>query len=117
MTAVERGTPHGWVWRDNLFPFLQTVSGLVRYRFDEWDEDAVSTGLGESSAEADRWFEYPLEGSPRLALRLALDGEEDRHVLVDVDLDDTGDELPLQIPLLLDVFSTYRMCDRCPGSF
>jgi hypothetical protein len=92
------------------------TSELVRYRFDQWDEDAVSAGLEGSDAEADRWFEYSLDGESRVTLRCAVDVNASEHVLVDVELDGTSEQFATQVALLIDVFSSYRVCDDFRGS-
>lgn len=100
------------MWRTNLIPFLEMVSSLVRYSFDQWDVDAVCCGLGRSDAEHDGWFEYPIAGQPTLRLRCAVDIDADEHVMFKIDLVGIDESLATRLALLFEVFSAYRLnCD------
>jgi hypothetical protein len=57
-----------WVWYENLRPFLEVVSWLTGYSFDDLDWDAITVGLVEAErTQIDSWFDYPLGD---IALRL-----------------------------------------------
>jgi hypothetical protein len=58
-----------WIWHENLRPFLEVVSWLTGYSFDDLDWDAITVGLDEAErTQVDYWFDYPL-GDVALRLR------------------------------------------------
>lgn len=62
----------GWVFEDHVERLFRQVSAYIDYRYDELDEAALVGALDDTDDEsADAWFEYPLEGSPPLIVRLA----------------------------------------------
>jgi hypothetical protein len=72
VTSDDRRTVTGWVFEDNLRPLAEVLSGFINYRFDDWDWDAISTGLhGGSGGRLPEWFDYPLVGTPSLTLEVA----------------------------------------------
>lgn len=68
--ATER-TVASWIDEDNVVAALEYVSTLIGYRYDAADEDALIGALDQTDDETDRWFEYPLSGTPVLTVRLA----------------------------------------------
>ena len=54
--------------RDSSAPAPSVLAG---YTFDDLDEAAVATGLVDTDADLDRWFDYPLIGTRRLTVLLA----------------------------------------------
>ena len=81
---------HGWVWRENLRPFLEMVASLARYEFDQWDLDAVLTGLGDSDADEERWFRYPFGDEPQVVLGFSADRDGD-EVGIEAEFDARGE--------------------------
>ncbi len=63
----------GWVWQENVLRLMRHLASITGYEFDSLDADAVETGLLQSDAEEDAWFDYPLCGSRRLDVFLARD--------------------------------------------
>lgn len=63
----------GWIIEYNLKPFVETLSGFVGYRFDDWDRDAIRFGIKDTDVEADRWYEYGPIGERPVKLRIARD--------------------------------------------
>lgn len=62
----------GWVSEDNVIPFMQHVSRYIGYRYDDFDETALTGALAQTDDEsADGWFDYPLEGRPPVVVSLA----------------------------------------------
>lgn len=62
-----------WVWDSNVRRFIEWTSRWTGYDFDESDWQAIETGLRSTDADdPNRWFEYPLDGDPRLNLQLAI---------------------------------------------
>ncbi|MFA1541375.1 hypothetical protein [Actinomadura monticuli] len=106
MQTEPRGTMHGWIWRANLLPFVETIADLVRCRLDE---SGLTAGLKGSDAEDDRWFTFVLDGQPRVEMHFA--GGDDR-VLVDVELDGTDQSFEIRAALLLNICSTYHLAPK-----
>jgi hypothetical protein len=59
-----------WILEENLRPWLQILSSVVGYAFDDLDWDAVTAGIANTDAEGSRWYEHPL-GSEAVSVRLA----------------------------------------------
>jgi hypothetical protein len=77
----------GSVYHENLRPFLEVISRLVGYEFDDLDWIAIEFGIDEAERSGPQlefnWFEYPIGGVPvRLAwpgrIELAADAEIER---------------------------------------
>ena len=51
-----------WVYESNLRPFLEAVSWLVGYGFDDLDWEAVTAGLqrADDRGSDEEWFDYKL---------------------------------------------------------
>ncbi|MET7400147.1 hypothetical protein ABZS66_42345 [Dactylosporangium sp. NPDC005572] len=66
-------TIDGWVFEDNLVPFLEHVSRYIGYAYDHLDEAALTGALDDTDDDddPDRWFSYPLSGTPSLLVSLA----------------------------------------------
>ena len=103
MLTEPRGTLHGWIWRANLLPFVETIADLVRCRLDE---TGLTAGVEDSDANNDLWFTFALDGQPRVEMHFA--GTDDQ-VLVDLELDGTDESFEIRAALLLDVCSSYRL--------
>jgi hypothetical protein len=54
----------GWIWVRNVKPFLELLSWVAGYKFDDSDWLAVATGLEDTDADSDTgWYSYPLVGA------------------------------------------------------
>jgi len=60
----------GWIWTENLRPFLVELGRLTGYGFDDSDWIAVEYGIQGTDSEAGPWFSYPVG---RIRVRLALE--------------------------------------------
>lgn len=101
-----QGTMHGWIWRTNVPPFVETIADLVGFRFDR---EALLSGVDGSDAESERWFTFVLDGRPPVELRLS---RADQQVLVDVELDGITESLEIRAALLLDLCNRYELIPR-----
>jgi hypothetical protein len=54
-----------WIREENARPYFEAAASLVGYRFDDADWDAVAHGMGATDAEANEWFDYPLDRGER----------------------------------------------------
>lgn len=70
----------GWIWNENVQPFLALLARYAGYDFDDTDWQAVELGLEATDDEhPDRWYSYPLVGSDhhvKVHLAHAVGGEE-----------------------------------------
>jgi hypothetical protein len=64
-----------WIHRSSLDALLEYLAGLVSYRWDPSDEEAVAAGIADTNDEASRWFRYEIRGVPELVVELACDPE------------------------------------------
>lgn len=65
-------TVAGWVSEDHVVRLLRQVSSYIGYAYDDLDEAALTGALDDTDDESpDGWFDYPLEGTPPLLVRLA----------------------------------------------
>ncbi|MBG6105604.1 hypothetical protein IW249_006018 [Micromonospora vinacea] len=72
--AIHDGVAHveGWVTEDHVVRLLRQISTYIGYAYDDLDEAALVGALDDTNDEtADRWFEYPLVGTPTVVVRLA----------------------------------------------
>ncbi|MEU6158681.1 hypothetical protein [Streptomyces sp. NPDC047130] len=54
----------GWIWSQNLLPFLQLLSHYVGHAFDGADWQTVAAGIEDTDDERpDGWYAYPLAGT------------------------------------------------------
>ena len=64
----------GWIWRNNLKPFLSSTASALEVEFDDDDWEAVLYGIQGTSDVEDRWFDYELIGCQiTVGIALALD--------------------------------------------
>jgi hypothetical protein len=62
----------GWIWNENVQPFLALLARYAGYDFDDTDWQAVELGLEATDDEHLRWYSYPLVGSDhRVEVHLA----------------------------------------------
>lgn len=96
-----------WVFEENLRPWLEVVSKVVGYDFDDLDWQAVATGIKDSDAEQSRWYEHPLGEGPS-HVKVA---REVGAAVVAVNVvvpEDTGD----RVKLATAIAQTYRLSPR-----
>jgi hypothetical protein len=67
-----------WISPDNLCRFLKRVSVLIRYRFEDWDWDAIRFGIRDTDVPQDQWYEYELNGTPPVKFAFANTGDAKR---------------------------------------
>jgi hypothetical protein len=65
----------GWIYEDNLVKVVEYIAALVAYDWDDLDDGALEAGVPGTNADLplDTWFDYPIMGTPELALRIARD--------------------------------------------
>lgn len=96
----------GWVWEENVDRLMRHLAHAVSYDFDDLDRGAIETGLEDTDADQDRWFDYPLVGQPQLNVGLARHPDAAPVVVrVSGDLDDV---LAARVETLLAVYSDVR---------
>ncbi|MEU4094669.1 hypothetical protein [Streptomyces sp. NPDC026673] len=60
------GVVGGWVWSENVRPFLELLSHYNGHDFDRTDWETVELGLAGTDDESpDGWYGYPLVGPDR----------------------------------------------------
>ncbi|MFE4695823.1 hypothetical protein ACFRIC_01915 [Streptomyces sp. NPDC056738] len=96
----------GWIWNENVQPFLTLLAQYAGYDFDETDWQTVELGLEVTDDEhPDRWYSYTLFGSAHhleVHLANAVGGAE-----VSVRVAGTSDpELLLRADTLMSAFAT-----------
>jgi hypothetical protein len=77
----------GSICHTNLRPFLEVVSRLVGYEFDDLDWGAVESGIDEAERNGGQlefnWFDYSLGGVP---VRMAWPGRVELEADPEVEL-------------------------------
>lgn len=58
---------------EEMRPWLELMSELIGYSFDDLDWDAVVAGMANADRHKDLWFEYSLVGTETIHLRMAYD--------------------------------------------
>ncbi|MEV6283519.1 hypothetical protein [Kribbella sp. NPDC051770] len=76
-------TTEGWLDPEQVGPFIEHLSGWIGYAFDLTDWTAFEHGLPRTDLEDNRWFEYPLAGTPELTVRAAYDANSG-HVTLEL---------------------------------
>lgn len=104
----------GWVLEGNVRPFLEMVSHVVDYDFDDSDWSAISLALPATDDERpDGWYSYPLAGR-RHEVEVGL-AQDVQSFVVMVRVHGPADErLRESIRLLLAVFDHYEVKPRVP---
>jgi hypothetical protein len=91
----------GWVLEENVAKFLGHLAAYLQTTWDYLDDTALIGAIELTDAEADAWFEYPINGRPPVTVRLALDpGTSVGMVHVTGDLNDT---LVARVETLMDL--------------
>ena len=63
----------GWIFEENLRPFLEVLSRFVGYSLDEDDWTAISHGVKDTFAEKGLWYDYSFLGACTAYLKVAHD--------------------------------------------
>ncbi len=63
----------GWLFDDNLGPFVNFLADLAGYDLLRDELTAITAGVRETDAEAGRWYEYCLGGKATVTCALARD--------------------------------------------
>lgn len=83
-----------WIFKENLYPWLEYVALRCGYDFDDGDRAAFEYGIRSTDVEGDRWFDYSLSGNETCQIYVALDpgssvvivgGEFPKHLQQEVD--------------------------------
>ena len=99
--------PLGWIWTENLRPFLVLLARLVGSDFDESDWTACEVGVVWTDSEADRWFDYPV--GPTLVY-LAL--EPGAPEMITIRVDQLPEQVRERLEWTVDIVRDYQVRDR-----
>jgi hypothetical protein len=97
-------TINTWIPQANLSLFLERVSTLIGYGFDDWDWDAIRFGVRDTDLKQDRWYEYELSGKPPVELAFAK-AEDAKRLRVKVE---TEDRTAVRINALTRIMQCYE---------
>jgi hypothetical protein len=97
-----------WIYEDNLRAWLELVAGIVGYKFDELDWDAVRAGVADTDSEAERCYEYPLGKS---GTRVELAAEPGTSVIAVRTIGATS-AIQARFELVTSIAQSYRICPR-----
>ena len=62
----------GWMHEENVVRFLDHLSHCIGYQYDAVDQDALVGALDDTDDESlSAWYQYPLQGTPPVAVSLA----------------------------------------------
>jgi hypothetical protein len=96
----------GWVCAVNVRTAMEYLSRWVGYEFDDWDWQAIEFALPGTSWDEEKWYDYPIVGSPALTVLVAHSPDADPvGVRVRGDIDDI---LQARIETLLLVLANVR---------
>ena len=98
-----------WIFDHNLKAFVDILSELAGCSFDGGDWDAIESGLADTNARTDRWYEHPLTGESMVDLALAVEpGSSVVRVRIQADPDvETKAEMAVWIA------QSYNISMRC----
>jgi hypothetical protein len=65
-----------WIPEDHLQRFLTLLAKIVSYPINDGDRDAIRFGIRDTDEEQNRWYDYPLFGTPPVYLGFACAGRE-----------------------------------------
>ena len=94
----------GWIWTDNLRPFLEALSGEIGYAFDDADWTAIEFGLAGTDSEQGPWFDYPVGA---LFVSIAFELGADEMISIRINGDTTATET--KIDWLADFLRSYQV--------
>ncbi|MBI5725242.1 MAG: hypothetical protein HZA50_14885 [Planctomycetes bacterium] len=94
-----------WISDDNLKAFVEILSSWIGYNFGQMDWDAIRFGVENTNQEADKWFDYTLEGRQTVKLWFAIDpGTYVVHVRIDC-----PPELSPKLEAAIDIMGIYKL--------
>lgn len=95
----------GWIWQQNLWPFVETAASFVGVTPDDYDSEAIEHGLSHTDVEQDHWFAYSFGTSLSLRLALAQDvGTEVLFVQAEA-----GADASVNMNVAIQIFQNYRV--------
>jgi len=89
------------------FDAYSPLSHWNGYSFDDADWIGVEHGLSTTDVEANRWFQYPLDGTPVLEVSIARDINADPISVEVRSLAPPPDKLQTQIETTLTIFNSF----------
>jgi hypothetical protein len=100
----------GWIFEENLRPFVEMVAYVAGYVFDEDDWTAIHFGVQDTDSERGPWLTYPFTGRMPLTLKAA---KESGAGIVSFDLDSEAGLAP-EVEAQLDLL--FLVCETCEVS-
>jgi hypothetical protein len=63
----------GWIYEDNVHPFLRVLSGYAGYSFDRTDWEVIALGLEDTDDDdyPSGWYSYELFGVVTVGIEMA----------------------------------------------
>jgi hypothetical protein len=107
-------TVDGWIFAENLQPFVELLAFLAGYTLydEEYDWVAIEYGIQDTDRDAGKWYTYSFAGTRLLMLHLAHNvGSSVVTVRVTSDAALTA-ELAAQLDLLVMVCQHYTTAGR-----
>jgi hypothetical protein len=97
-----------WIFGENLRPWLEILSAVVGYDFDDTDWDAVDAGIATTDSESLRWHEVSLGGDGAPLVKLA---KEPGSAVVAV-MASLPTDLVERAKLAIQIAQSYRLVSR-----
>ena len=104
-------TVEGWIFAENLQPFVELLAFLAGYKLydEEYDWVAIEYGVKDTDVDEEKWCTYTFAGTHPLTLHVAQDeGSHVVHIRVTSDAAITED-LAAQLDLLVMVCQDYTI--------
>ncbi len=97
----------GWLYCENIAPFLYLISNWVGSEFTARDSAALDLGLQDSNADHGRWFATELTGKTTVSVRLA---QQDHGEKISYEID-LSLELSERLDTSLEILQAYRLTE------
>ena len=94
----------GWIWTENLRPFLEVLAVLTEYQFDESDWHAFTAAVDGTDSERGPWFDYPFGSATVAVAREPGAGE-----MLSVRVENIGDEWHDRLRWTSDIMRNWRL--------
>ncbi|TDW97629.1 hypothetical protein [Dinghuibacter silviterrae] len=99
-------TKSGWIFEEDLLPFLIILSEIATYDLQPYDWDAISFGVIGTSDQDEKWFAYEFYGEVTVPFKLARN-TEDAYMIFYVII--IPNELEKSVDLMMHVLSEFKL--------
>ena len=99
----------GWIYEENLRPFLEALSWFVGYSSNEDDWVAISHGVKNTFAEKGLWYDYSFVGTCTAHFKVAHDEPGTGIIVLQVNV---PQPLNPKLEAAIEIMQHFNLLDR-----